>query len=245
MDSQNNIFKSTRWTTVLRAGQPDAPGSAGALEKLCEDYRTPLYIFARAWMKSPEDAEDLTQGFFAHFISSNLSGKAGREFGKFRTFLLACFKNFLRDELRRKRRAKVIPSELLASIHGDPEAGDPAVEPALTPSMERNLDALWAENIRRRVVRDLENSYAERGRHALFSELRCLLEGQKLESSHAQVAARLGVSEAVINVEVMRLRERFRKGFREEVGETVASETELNEEFRYLLSLLFTGEGSR
>jgi RNA polymerase sigma factor (sigma-70 family) len=241
METQNGIFKVTRWTTVLQAGQIESPDSHHALARLCEDYRPPLLIFARNWLRSPEDAEDLTQSFLCHFVARNLPGSAGRDRGRFRTFLLACFKNFLRDELRRKRRAKVIPTELLAPIATeDDEAG--GVDPAVAPAMDRQLDALWAESIRMRVVRQLEQSYQERGKAQLFAELRCLLEGQKPALSYAQLAAMLNISEPLINVEVMRLRERFRKAFRAEIRQTVTNEGELDEEFRYLLSLLFSTE---
>jgi RNA polymerase sigma factor (sigma-70 family) len=242
METQNGIFKVTRWTTVLQAGQTDAPDFDVALARLCEDYRPPLLLFARQWLRSREDAEDLTQSFLCHFVEHNLPGSAGRDRGRFRTFLLACFKNFLRDELRRRRRAKVIPAELLAPMatSEDDEAG--GVDPAVSPAMDRQLDALWAESIRLRVVRQLEQSYQERGKARLFAELRCLLDGHKPALAYAELAAKLNVTEPLINVEVMRLRERFRKSFKAEISQTVTSETELDEEFRYLLSLLFTTE---
>ena len=76
MDDDAGRFKLTRWTTVLRAGRPDTPGAEQAMEKLCEDYRPPLLEFARFWLKSPEEAEDLTQSFFLHFVNNNLPGAA-------------------------------------------------------------------------------------------------------------------------------------------------------------------------
>lgn len=241
MEPQPGFFKSTRWSTVLCAGQPDAPGSDGALARLCEDYRPPLYQFARGWLRSPEDAEDLTQGFFGHFIERNLPGMAGQDRGRFRTFLLACFKNYLRDELRRNRRARVIPVELLSSFEaGSEDDAAPVPSPAVNPAVDRQLDALWAESIRQRVVGRMATAYGERGKAGLFARLKPLLEGQKPGQTYAQIAMELGVAEPVINVEVMRLRDRFRKEFREEVGQTVNDPAQLDEEFRYLLSLLFT-----
>lgn len=120
MDPGAGHFKSTRWTTVLRASRPDAPGAQLALARLCEDYRPPLLKFARFWLKDPDEAEDLTQSFFSHFIESNLPASAGPERGHFRTFLLACFKNFVRDEWRRRRRTRVIPEELINSLDESP-----------------------------------------------------------------------------------------------------------------------------
>ena len=86
MEPIEGHFKATRWTTVLRAGQPDAPGADAALERLCLEYRQPLLQFARRWLGSSDEADDLTQGFFVHFIANNLPGAVNRERGKFRSF---------------------------------------------------------------------------------------------------------------------------------------------------------------
>jgi RNA polymerase sigma factor (sigma-70 family) len=241
MYEQAGHFKSTRWTTVLRAGQPDEPGAGPALDRLCEDYHAPLHEFARVWLKSPEDAEDLTQAFFCHFIERNLPGSAGRERGRFRTFLIACFKNFLRDHLRRGKRAREIPAELLVSLNAD-NPDSPSPDPGVEPAMDRQMGSLWAGSIRHRVITALARDYRDRGKGALFGRLRCLLNGRKPDQPYAELAAELGVSEAALKMEVLRLRERFRKLFREEVAQTVADPAEVEPECRYLLSVLFSAE---
>ena len=243
MDEQDVHFKSTRWTTVLRAGQGDSPGADLALARLCTDYRPPLLAFARAWLKSLEDAEDLTQEFFRHLIQHNLPGTADRERGRFRTFLLACFKNYMRDEWRRRRRAREIPAALLSSLDAEDSQDSARTEPAVAPSFEHQLDLLWAESIQQRVMRSLEEEYFDRGHGALFQRLRCLLSGQDLPQPYAELAADLGTSEESIKQAVLRLRLRFRKQFRAEVAQTVAASAEVDEEYRYLISLLFS-EGS-
>jgi hypothetical protein len=57
-------FDKTRWSMVLEAVQSRVPGAPKALAELCGLYWRPLYGFARRLGRSPEDAQDLVQGFF-------------------------------------------------------------------------------------------------------------------------------------------------------------------------------------
>jgi RNA polymerase sigma-70 factor (ECF subfamily) len=232
-------FQSTRWTSVLRAGKLDAPGAHTALAGLCKDYWQPLYQFALTWAKTPEDAEDLTQSFFAHFIERNLPAVARPERGHFRTFLLACFKNFIRDEWKHAHRFGAIPKELTTSFRSAEDTNyDPGHNQAATPLFDSQLDRFWAESIRQRVTRRLEAGYRSQHKAALFDHLRCLLAGEKPPKSYAELGVELGLSEAGIKMEVMRLRARFRERLRAEVAQTVADPGEVEAECRYLLSVL-------
>jgi RNA polymerase sigma factor (sigma-70 family) len=236
-------FKVTRWTTVLRAGQPETEGASTALGQLCEDYRPPLYEFARVWLKTPEDAEDLTQSFFYHFIQRNLPAAASHDRGRFRTFLLACFKNFMRDDWRRGKRQRNIPEKLLTSLNVEPHTEHgPGHQPAVAACVDEQLDRLWARSVRQRIVQSLQSDYTKRGKAALFGHLGCLLRGRKPDKSYAEIAAELSMSEAAIKMEVMRLREKFRDRFREEIAQTVTRADEVEAECRYLLEVLFSGE---
>jgi len=93
-------FATTHWSIVLAAGDSASPGSQEALEKLCRTYWFPLYAFARRKGHSPDDAQDLTQGFLAHLIENHFFARAVPERGKFRSFLLGAFKRFTRDRDR-------------------------------------------------------------------------------------------------------------------------------------------------
>ena len=66
-----DIFATTHWTVVLAAGRRSTPQADRALEELCHTYWYPLYAYVRRRGKSKEDAEDLTQGFFARFLQRN------------------------------------------------------------------------------------------------------------------------------------------------------------------------------
>jgi DNA-directed RNA polymerase specialized sigma24 family protein len=99
-------FHTTRWTMVMRAAQNQAQGGPSALAELCRLYWYPLYIFARHRGHSPEDAQNLTQGFFLHLLERRALTGVDRLKGKFRSFLLASFQNHLLDAVDRARRYK-------------------------------------------------------------------------------------------------------------------------------------------
>src|SRR5688572_9377903 len=86
----NTAFTATRWTIIF-AARKDSPE---AIEKLCTGYWKPLYAYVRRSGHSEEDAKDLVQGFFAELLSRNFLDKVTPEKGKFRSFLLTCYKNY-------------------------------------------------------------------------------------------------------------------------------------------------------
>jgi DNA-directed RNA polymerase specialized sigma24 family protein len=115
MNSAAPIFATTHWSVVLAAGQSADAQASEALEQLCRTYWYPLYVFVRRQGRSPEDAQDLTQGFFAQLLRKDFLSGVGPEKGRFRSFLLACLNHFLSDErdraqaLKRGRNQPTIP----------------------------------------------------------------------------------------------------------------------------------------
>jgi hypothetical protein len=84
-------FHTTRWTIVMRAAQR----GQSVLAELWRLYRYPLYIFARRRGHSPDDAKDLTQGFFLHLLEHRALNGIDWLKGKFPSFLLASCQNHL------------------------------------------------------------------------------------------------------------------------------------------------------
>ena len=94
-ESRAAAFATTHWSVVLAAGDPASPEARGALETLCRTYWYPLYAYLRRTGRSPEDAEDLVQGFFLHLLQREVLKTVQREGGRFRSFLLATLKHFV------------------------------------------------------------------------------------------------------------------------------------------------------
>ena len=133
----NQCFVTTHWSVVLSAGHTDSSQAAEALARLCQVYWYPLYSYVRRRGHSPEDAQDLTQEFFARLLARNWVGSADPQKGRFRTFLLTAMNHFLADEWDRLRAQKrgggqrVLPLEVeSAETRFRLEPADP-----LTPEM--------------------------------------------------------------------------------------------------------------
>ena len=123
---RNPAFAATRWSVVLSAGGSDTPGARDALSRLCQMYWYPLYAYVRGGAYSREDAQDLTQEFFARLLEHNWVGRADREKGRFRSFLLTAMKRFLADEwdkVRAQKRGGGVPPCRCNSTRRKPRYG--------------------------------------------------------------------------------------------------------------------------
>src|ERR1043166_7589615 len=131
-------FGTTHWTLVLTAAKADDGTAAReALAALCSAYWYPLYAFCRRQGRQPHDAEDLTQEFFARLLEKNGLASVRPEHGRFRSFLLACLKNFLANEWERAQAQRRGGGRPLISLNGTDAETRYTLEPAdsLTPEM--------------------------------------------------------------------------------------------------------------
>src|ERR1700693_4750091 len=112
-------FHTTLWTLVMVSAQSQAEGGKAALAELCRIYWYPLYAFVRRRGYSPHDAQDLTQAFFAQLLEHHGFGRADREQGRFRTFLLAALKNFLANEWDKAQALKRGGGQTFVSLEAE------------------------------------------------------------------------------------------------------------------------------
>src|SRR5438093_4689548 len=103
---ESGDFSTTNWSVVLEAGQRDLARAATAMERLCRKYWYPIYAFVRRRGSDQHEAEDLTQAFFAFLLEKETIKKVDRQKGKFRSFLLAAFTNFLNNEWDKRQTLK-------------------------------------------------------------------------------------------------------------------------------------------
>lgn len=229
-------FPTTHWSAVRAAADGRAPHSPEALEALCRAYWFPLYAFARRQGCGPEEAQDLTQEFFARLLEKNYLQTADPNRGRFRSFLLAAFKHLIANERRDAGRLKrggdaVVFS--LDALHPEERYG---VEPAdgLTP--DRAYERHWAEALLARTLDRLKTEYADRAMR--FDDLKVFLVGARGAAPFAKVAARVGVSEGSLKLVVYRMRQRYAQIFRDEVAQTVDSQAEVDDEIRHVFTVL-------
>jgi RNA polymerase sigma-70 factor (ECF subfamily) len=187
---------------------------------------------------NPEDAQDLTQEFFARFLQKEHLGRANRDRGRFRTFLLTSLQNFLRHEWEKVRAQKrgggrtAVPwDDELAETNYRLEVSD-----QLTP--DQIFEQRYALALFRNALARLQEEAAAKGKSALFEELKGFLSADPGEETYADIAFRLGSSSGAVAVAVHRLRQRYAELVREEVAHTVATPAEAEEEMRYLIKLI-------
>ncbi len=229
-------FATTRWDLVLISAETQMPGADEALSDLCRTYWKPLYAFVRRRGYSGVDAEDLVQGFFARFLHDRAMKKADPMRGRFRTFLLSSIENFLANEWDRTRAAKrggnfrFVPIEELAAAERD------TMDTATAASPETVFDRGWAQSIVDVALKDLRAEAEARGKSKLFEELKGFLTAET--NSYESVATRLNLSLSAVKTAIHRLRANFRTIVRREVARTVSSPAEVDDELRYLSSVL-------
>ena len=231
-------FATTHWSAVLAAGQGEFAQASEALEKLCRIYWQPLYVYARRRGYSLEEAQDLTQSFFAHFLEKKSFSVADPARGRFRTFLLKSLQHFLIDDWKRAHRLKRGGGQVEIPWDIHPAEDHYAAELVETMTPERAYEERWAMTLLEQVLCLLREDYAKAGKTRLFEALRDFLWGIEDSAPYAQIAERLGMTEGAVRVAVHRLREHYRQRLRAEVAHTVSNPNEVDDELRYLIRVI-------
>ena len=227
------LFPLTMWSALLEA-QGDGAVAARGLERLATAYWRPLYVFLRKRGRDHDSAADGVQGFFEYLLSGELLRKARPGEGRFRNFLLVAFRRWLGDEQEKANAAKrgggaaAIPLHELQALGAEPVgAGD---------SPEEAFDRKWAESVVARALAGLEAEWVEKA--ALFSALKCGLEGAAEAERHGEIGARLGMTEGAVKMAAFELRKGFAAQVRREIRATVAADSDVEEELRHLVALM-------
>lgn len=236
-------FATTRWSLILTQGGSAARSSAGdELALLCQIYWRPIFAFICHTGYPAQDAQDLTQDFFVMVLEGKLFASAQPERGRFRCFLLKSLKNFLVDAEKKRRRHKrggefdfvswerwtaEAPSQLLISAR--------ALE-SFPP--ETVFDMRWAASVAEQALRRLRLECESLGHRRIYETLRHHLTADRTEISYARLSQLLGVSSAVVKRLLHEFRLSYRRLLREEVAATLANETDVDEEIRYLCTVL-------
>jgi RNA polymerase sigma-70 factor (ECF subfamily) len=230
-------FTTTQWSVVLEA-QGDSPAAQQALEILCRTYWRPLYGFARRQGLGREEAQDLVQEFFARLLEHRNLNAVRREKGRLRSYLLVSLKRFLASEQHRANGVKRYETgthldldELLES-----EAAD--LELAETLSADQLYERRWALAVLDQALSRLESEYHAAGNAELFDQLKEFLVGEQGRPLQAEIGAELDMTENAVKQAFHRFRQRYRVLLREEIAHTVVAPGDVEDELRYLVSVL-------
>ena len=232
------MFATTHWSVILAAGDASSPRAQAALEALCRAYWYPLYVYVRRKGYAAEDAQDLTQEFFARLLARNYLNVADRNKGKFRSYLLGSLEHFLAREWTKAHAQKRGGGQAVHSLDETDAENRYLLEPAHALTAEKIFDRRWATTLLGQAMSRLREECVANHKGDLFGKVESLLSGEKGEASYADVAAALEMSEGAIKVAVHRLRQRYAELVRAEIAQTVATPEQADEELHYLFAVL-------
>ncbi len=235
--AHGGVFATTHWSVVLAAGQHESPQAAEALETLCRTYWYPLYAYVRRSGHSPEDAQDLTQAFFALLLARDSLAGVRSQKGKFRSFLLTALRHFLSDQWSHARAVKRGSGAEVLSLEALEAEGRYRLEPVEGLDAERIYERRWAMTLLEQALNRLRDESTAAGKRNLFEALEGLVAGES-DVSCGEVAVKLGLTESATKSTLHRLRERYRALVREEIAHTVAEPAEIEAEVRYLITVV-------
>lgn len=234
-DQPHASFATTHWSIVLEAGRGGTCADAdGALAQLCQKYWFPLYAYVRRRVHDTNEAQDLTQEFFARLLEKEILAEADPDRGRFRSFLLTAMQNFLTNEWRKAQANKRGGGAKLLSL--DFSAGDSKLnfEPGHDWTAERIFERNWGITLLEHVLARLRDEYATAGKENMFAALRPFISSNRDEGSFAALGEQLEMTEGAAKVAAHRLRKRYRELLRAELAQTVADPADVDAEIAWL-----------
>src|SRR5947207_10294658 len=202
------VFATTHWSVVLEA-QGESPAAQEALEKLCRTYWRPIYSFVRRQGVGAEDAEDLTQGFFALVLERKDLTTVRKEKGRLRSYLLTSVKNFLADETRRALAVKRGKGQRLIPLDEIRERERVDVERSDELTADQIYERRWAFTVLEQVMARLRDEYRSAGNLRFFEQMKKMFMDEPGRPSQAQVASEFDMTENAVKQAFYRFRQRY------------------------------------
>lgn len=227
---------------MLRAGADPSEETRQALTELTYSYWYPLYAFARRQGHGDHDALDLTQGFFVHLLDGNALGTVSPDKGRFRSFLLASFKNFMANQRRAEETIRRGGAVTTFSLTADDFGTRFDREPVHNETPELCFQRSWVEALLLKVRSRLAEDYQQAGKAILFKLLEPHLTQLGDAVPRAEVARQLNLSSAAVAMSIHRMRRRYGELLRQEVAATVDDPAEVEDELRTLMAIVSHAE---
>jgi RNA polymerase sigma factor (sigma-70 family) len=232
-------FTTTHWSVVLAAQGP-SPAAQAALDKLCRTYWRPIYSFVRRQGVKPEEAKDLTQGFFVLLLERRDLETVRKEKGRLRSYLLTSLKHFLTNEHHRAMAIKRGEGQRLIPLEALRDSERAGFEPVDTLAADQIYQRRWALTVLDQVLGRLGDEYRAAGPASagLFDRLQKSLTDEPDRPSQADTAHEFGMTENAVKQAFHRLRQRYRQLLREEIAHTVMVPGDIEDELRHLVAVL-------
>jgi RNA polymerase sigma factor (sigma-70 family) len=245
--SEPREFVTTRWSLILSAANTasEEQKAHDALAELCRTYWRPIFSFVRGRGHSIEDAQDLTQDFFATILKNNWLQHADRNRGRFRSLLLRSLQNFLINAVERTHTRKRGGGATFISwddwMAESPSQFSIPVEGIDSLPPERLFDLNWATTVVEHAMQRLREECESKGKLWLFQALSPHLTDVRDEVSYAKLSSEFGMAENAVKKQLHNIRQRYRSLLRAEVSQTVENPADVDDEIRYLCATLAAG----
>lgn len=230
-------FAATRWTVVCAAGAQDPATVDKALHELCSAYWYPLYAFVRRSGHTREEAENLTQEFFAQLLAKDFPAHVEPKKRRFRSFLLTAMKRFLANDWHRTTAKKPEGGEMPVPIDIAWAEDRYGAEPADPAAPELLYERRWALTLNDKVLDGLEHEYVEKGLDAIYHALKGELVRHAGAMSYTEIATQLEMREGAVKVAMYRLRGRYAERLSDEIAQTVNAPEDVEDEIRRLVQI--------
>jgi RNA polymerase sigma factor (sigma-70 family) len=230
-------FATTHWSAMLEAHGESLPAKE-ALEKLCRIYWRPIYGFVRRRGVQPEEAKDLTQGFFALLLERRDLETVRKEKGRLRSYLLTSLKHFLTNQRSRATAIKRGEGQQLVPLEAFRERERAGFEPTDPANADRIYERGWALTVLEEVLARLRDEYRSAGNVRFFDQMKKMLMAERGRPSQAEIASEFKMTENAVKQAFHRFRQRYQALLREEISHTVAMPSDIEDELRHLIAVV-------
>lgn len=220
---------------VLRATD-GTDAARSALEELCSTYWYPLYAFVRRNGHQHHDAVDLTQGFFAHLLDGGGLETVDPNKGRFRSFLLASIRNFMRNDWRKQQTRKRGGHANFTSIDDAATLQRFQQELSHADTAEDQFERDWVASLLHQVIFRLRGDYEAAGRLDVFDALHAWLVADTDNMPLREIAEQLSMTVSAVKMSVHRMKRRYAELLRSEVASTVSAEEDVDDELIRLIA---------
>lgn len=233
-------FPATRWSAIEGARSADPEERRRALDGIVSAYWKPVYKYVRArWRKSPDDAQDLTQEFFASLIQRGTLDAYDPARARLRTYLRACVDALVENADRDARRLKRGGGAPILSLEFELAEGELARTglPSPRDDLDSFFETEWVRNLFGMAVDRLREACDADGKQLHFGifERYDLDDAESRRPTYAALAREFGVAVTDVTNHLAYARREFRRIALELLRDMTATEDEFRREARSLL----------
>ncbi|MHC4605611.1 MAG: sigma-70 RNA polymerase sigma factor region 4 domain-containing protein [Planctomycetota bacterium] len=229
-------FPRTTWGVISQLRKSSDEERRAALESLSRSYWKPVYWYVRsAWAKGNEDAKDLTQAFFTWLLQGDAIRRYEPRLGGFRRYLKLLLKGFLGHQDEAMKRLKRGGGKKILPLEGDTDLTDDLEADPLSSDPEKNFDRAWMIEVFNKALDRVRKKHGAAEPSVAFRVFEAYdLSPEGKRSTYAGLAERMGLGTKEVERHLVALREEMRSEILAELAQSVASESDLQEEWNAL-----------